>query len=643
MYTNAAGLVVCPAAPQPGGKAVNAGNTPWFQKFLKEKRFTVGQPHFDRITGRWVSVLSAPVWNERQEMAGAIHLPLEVAAYDPDIPVQFLPAESRYGFFSQDGIMIWRNLDPESVIGTRPDAAAARRIVEVRNGEFESLAVDGVTRYFSVEPMPKTGWIAFVGVPASVIYGAAKQRAITAMAIALAAIAILVLIAVAVARRIATPVAQLEITAHALHGGDFGVRAAVGGPREVALVAQEFNAMIDAQQRSAAQLRIAATAFESQQGMMITDASEVILQVNSAFTATTGYTAGEAVGQTPRLLSSGRHDTAFYAGMWESIKHTGVWQGEIWDRRKNGEIYPKWLSITAVKSDDGAVTHYVGAHTDITASKQAEAARASLEVQLRESQKLEAIGTLAGGIAHDFNNIIATILGNAELARQDAHANPLALESLEEISKAGRRARDLVQQILSFSRRQPIERKLAALAPILAESVRLLRAALPARLIIEVHCDADAPPVLADATQIQQLVINLCTNAMQAMRSGPGRIGIRLDTVMLDAALADTYPALRALQERHPVRVVRLAVSDNGPGMDAATIARIFEPFFTTKAVGEGTGLGLSVVHGIVQTHGGGITVDSQPGTGSTFTIYLPAAAAQAVVPGARQEFLASQ
>jgi signal transduction histidine kinase len=263
--------------------------------------------------------------------------------------------------------------------------------------------------------------------------------------------------------------------------------------------------------------------------------------------------------------------------------------------------------------------------TDVTERKRAEAMHESLEAQLRESQKMEAIGTLAGGIAHDFNNIIATILGNTELARQDASANPAALESLDEIRKAGNRARDLVAQILSFSRRQPTARKPVPLSPIIQESVRLLRATLPGRVKIDVHCEADVPAVRADATQIEQVVINLCTNAMHAMRGGPGRIDIGLDVLTAEAASATTDPVLRALQDQHPGRRVRLTVSDNGQGMDETTRARIFEPFFTTKAPNEGTGLGLSVVHGIVRGHEGAITVRSQPGVGTTFTLYLPA------------------
>ena len=259
--------------------------------------------------------------------------------------------------------------------------------------------------------------------------------------------------------------------------------------------------------------------------------------------------------------------------------------------------------------------------------------RARLEAQLRESQKMEAIGMLAGGIARDFNNAIATILGNVDLARQDMGASPLALESLEEIRKAGARARDLVQQILVFSSKQPTERKPMALGATVEATAQLLRATLPARLTLEVSCDEDVPQVLADTAQITRALVNLATNAMQARHEGPGRIVIRLDAVVLDAAYAEAHPALHAMHAKHPGRTARLALSDDGPGMNAATLARIFEPFFTTRLGDQATGLGLPVVRGIVLAHEGAITVDSAPGEGTRFTLYLPAAETQRADP----------
>lgn len=262
---------------------------------------------------------------------------------------------------------------------------------------------------------------------------------------------------------------------------------------------------------------------------------------------------------------------------------------------------------------------------DMAERKRAEIGRAQLLAQLRESQKIDAIGTLAVGIARELNNAVVTITGNVELARQDASDNPLALESMRQILIASARARALVQQLLFFSRRQPSERKPTPLAPMIEESMYLLRCTLPARLTLDVHYDANVPAVLADANQLEQVVIILVTNAMQAMQGRRGRIDVRLDTVTLDEALALTHPALHALYAKHPGRTVRLAVGNDGPDMDAATLGRNVEPILTTEDAGEGTGLCLPMLHDIVRRHEGAIIVDSRLGNGGNVTVYLPA------------------
>jgi PAS domain S-box-containing protein len=274
----------------------------------------------------------------------------------------------------------------------------------------------------------------------------------------------------------------------------------------------------------------------------------------------------------------------------------------------------------AVRNATGAVCRIEGAVQDITAGKKATQAQASLEAQLRESQKMEAIGTLAAGIAHDFNNILGTILGNADLARKDCGWNHHALESLDEIKKAGRRAQDLVQQILSFSRRQPTARRVISLQPIVDESVRLMRAVLPGGVRLDCHCSVDAPAVAANPTQVKQVLLNLGTNAAHAMRGQSGDIVIRVESFMQEVFTQQHDFNLR------PGHYARIVFSDSGHGMDQATQKRIFEPFFTTKPVGEGTGLGLSVVHGIMQNHAGAILVSSAPGKGSRFELYFPTA-----------------
>ena len=244
--------------------------------------------------------------------------------------------------------------------------------------------------------------------------------------------------------------------------------------------------------------------------------------------------------------------------------------------------------------------------------------RRHLEEHFRQVQKMEAIGQLAGGIAHDFNNILGAIIGNTQLALMDTSPDHPARDCLDEISKGCTRAKDLVQQILAFSRRRAPERRLISLCPIMAETVKLLRATIPAGVELVSKMVADLPLVLADGTQMHQVLMNLGTNAWHAIGEYPGRIEFQLRTVVFGTDSASVLPGLR------PGRFVVMAVSDTGHGIDGATRQRLFEPFFTTKEPGKGTGLGLSVVHGIVQSHEGAITVTSEPGKGTIFEVYLP-------------------
>ncbi|MDM7942863.1 MAG: PAS domain-containing protein [Hydrogenophaga sp.] len=284
----------------------------------------------------------------------------------------------------------------------------------------------------------------------------------------------------------------------------------------------------------------------------------------------------------------------------------------------------KWVlsrGVVIARDERGQPLRMVGTHTDITELKEAEAQQRTLEAQLRESQKMEAIGTLAGGVAHDFNNLLAAILGNLVLAREDVGEQHPAQESLAEISRAAIRARQLVQQILTFSRRQTQEMQRQPLKPLVEEALGLLRSLLPAGLRLVTRLPSSGLQVLADATQMQQVLMNLCTNAWQSMEGRAGDITVALSEVSLDASQALQLGGIAS------GAYACLSVADNGPGMDAETQRRIFEPFFTTKAPGAGTGLGLAVVHGIVKAHRGAIGLDSRPGEGTRFDVYLPLAA----------------
>jgi PAS domain S-box-containing protein len=315
-----------------------------------------------------------------------------------------------------------------------------------------------------------------------------------------------------------------------------------------------------------------------------------------------------------------RDRAAHFAG------ETPVYRNEHRVQCKDGSW--KWVlsrGMVIARDDEGQPLRMVGTHTDITELKQAEAQQRALEAQLRESQKMEAIGTLAGGVAHDFNNLLAAILGNLALAREDVGPAHLAQESLSEINRAAIRARQLVQQILAFSRRQAQQLVHQPLGPLVEEALTLMRSLLPAGVRLTTRMGGGELLVLADATQMQQVLMNLCTNAWQALDGRPGEVTVALRAVVLDAGSALQSGGVSA------GAYACLSVADNGPGMDAATQRRVFEPFFTTKPPGAGTGLGLAVVHGIVKAHNGTIEISSQPGEGARFDVYLPLAGAAAM------------
>ncbi len=600
------GNILCSARNIPATVVKDMVNVAEFAETIKTGHLTISPPHRVQASAPWSTVMSLPVRNQAGQIIAVVVLSLDVIFYDPGIPAESLPDASRFGFFRDDGIMVWRNLDPDQVIGTRPNAEAARRIVATRKGEFESLAVDGVTRFFSVMPMPEYGMIAFVGVPADTIFAQARTRAAEAILLTLVMIGLLWVVARAFGQRITRPMTALERVARAVQRGNLSARASLTGPGELQAVANEFNRMLAAQQHSdelfrafldnsaivawikdedghyqfvsdnflrrfsfqasevigktdhdilppeiadsyrasdlallatggqdeaiwpsdnpgesvswwlvnkfvftgsdgkrqlgglavditerkrmtdldelilqtamdafwlvdkngklravnetacsmmgysreemlklsiddvdimdefegkpvherldivrqaGAQqfearhkckdghiidvevsvrylpgqelfpafvrditarkqaeqsLHLAATVFESHEGMFVTSANKIIQQVNRAFTEITGYSREDAIGRSPKILNSGRHDQDFFADMDVHLGMSGSWQGEIWNRHKDGHISPQWLAITAVYGRNNELLHYVGTLVDISMRKAAE-------------------------------------------------------------------------------------------------------------------------------------------------------------------------------------------------------------------------------------------------------------------------------
>lgn len=374
--------------------------------------------------------------------------------------------------------------------------------------------------------------------------------------------------------------------------------------------------------RAEAALRISDAALKSiSQGVLITSVDGTILSVNQAFCTITGYAEAGILGRSSQFLYEGLNDPRSLRALKNALHEGREFSGELSDRRADGSRFWNDLTVTPVRDERGELTHFICVIRDVSQ-------RRRLEDQLRQVQKMEAIGQLAGGVAHDFNNILAAIIGNVELALMDTADGHPARESLHEIKNASARAKSLIQQILAFSRQQPQERRVITLGPVVQEALGFLRATIPAVVTVVSTTEPDLPPILGDPTQIHQIIVNLCTNAWHAMDDQPGCIEIALHSMTLEEGHVSRMAGMRA------GRYACLSVKDSGKGMDTATLERIFDPFFTTKEPGKGTGLGLSVVHGIVQAHDGWINVSSQPGRGSTFQVFFPVTTTQEELTG---------
>jgi two-component system cell cycle sensor histidine kinase/response regulator CckA len=356
--------------------------------------------------------------------------------------------------------------------------------------------------------------------------------------------------------------------------------------------------------------RLMAAIKQSGEIIVITAPDGTIQFVNPAFERITGYDCGEAIGHTPRLLKSGQQDEAFYKELWLTISSGRTWQGRMVNRRKDSSFYTEEATISPVCDAAGTVVNYVAIKRDITE-------HLLLEAQFRQAQKMESVGRLAGGVAHDFNNLLMGIIGYAELCRDCIDRNHAIRVWLDEITGAAQRSAAITRQLLAFARKQTIAPKVIDLDDAVTNMLKLLRRLIGEDIDLVWMPGVGSAMVKMDPSQIDQILANLAVNARDAI-GGVGKLLIETAAATVD----DDY----CIDHRYavPGSYVRLAVSDSGCGMDQATLEHVFEPFFTTKGTGQGTGLGLATVYGIVKQNNGFINVYSEPGKGTTFKIYLP-------------------
>jgi two-component system cell cycle sensor histidine kinase/response regulator CckA len=366
--------------------------------------------------------------------------------------------------------------------------------------------------------------------------------------------------------------------------------------------------------------RLASAIEQAAETVVITDTKGFIQYVNPAFTRVSGYTREEALGQHTRILKSGRQDEAYYKAMWNAISNGQAWSGRLYNKKKNGEIYLEDATISPVFNAQGELNCFVAVKRDITRETE-------VEHQLNQSQRMELIGQLAGGVAHDFNNILQSMLGFAELAMTEEDPETLRSTYLPEIHRAGLSAAGLTRQLLAFSRRQVLERKVIDMNELVERMGKMIRRVIGEDMKLSLELAPHINPVFVDPGQAEQVILNLVVNARDAMPEG-GQLRIATSEVEVTEAMCATR------SDAQPGCFIRLSVIDTGTGMTAEVQRHIFEPFFTTKGLGKGTGLGLATVFGIVKQHGGWINVDSELGRGTTFEVFFPVQRSEATADG---------
>ena len=610
---DAGGGVVCSALPPPPGGFDPVVDREWFRRAVSERAFQAGSPQVGRISGRWVSVLASPVLDADGELLGVIGGAIDLIGFQTVLEQVSLPAGSVLTIDDLDGVVVARSLDPEGWVGRRlPPSGLSPDILEQPRGSTRVPGAEGVERVWGFTAIEGTPWRVWAGIPVSEVVAPVRQTALRkAILIGLALLA-MGGVSLLLYRRVSGSLRNLVEATDRVGSGEDGP-IPERGPDEVRKVAAQFNRTLEARSRAETDRRRSLERYRSVLehavfGILVTGADDRIREANPALARIVGAPSTEGLRGQPVVALFERPDEvlALRAGLEGGSPVAGV--QTTWITR---EGVPVTVRIHgSMHRDAVGDMAFEWIVEDLTE-------RLILEARIREVQKLEAVGSLAGGVAHDFNNLLTVITTSAHFLREDRSADADIRESADDILDAATRGATLTRQLLTFSRKQVVQPEPLALNRVVEQMEGLLRRLAGDGIQLSVHLDPATGWVEADPAQLEQVLLNLVLNARDASEAH-GPVEVRTSRIRLSRQLGTDTGTLP------PGEYAELDVADRGSGIPPSIRSRIFEPFFTTKPEGEGTGLGLATVYGIVTGAGGGITVVSRPDEGTTFRILLP-------------------
>ncbi len=591
----------------------------YFDEIRRTHRFTVGDPVRSRVdTNLWIMAFAAPLLNKSGALEGIVLSTVTLDSIGPMLDPGTLPPRSLVALLDRGGRLVYRSLDPAKYIGRDMSGTPGNaEILGNASGVRVSVsALDGQSRVVAWQHLASAPWTVSIGIPAAEMMAVESHDLERDVFVLLAAIFVALVAAALIAERIVRPIQTLTDDAATIAGGDLSHRSTVGTGGEIGVLAAQFNAMAETLERQTNTLRDNEDRYRQLFELsplptwLFDEDTLAFLAVNDAAIATYGWTREEFLAMSTTRIRPDDDIEAYRTRIHQGDRPPFS-QLRARHRKRSGAVLDVEVSSTPTMVFGRRAWLVVA--NDLTQRERTEAALRASQEQLRQMQKIEAVGSLAAGIAHDFNNLLTGILGSIDLALLSLPQSHPAVDEVEHAREAAMRATDLTKRLLTFSRQQATEAVLFDLRETVRGMQPLLARTLGEHVRLEMKLDKAACTVLGDSGQLEQVLLNLLVNARDAMDDG-GVATIDVRVLTLDRE-TDGVPA---------GNWVTLSVSDTGPGIDDATAARVFEPFFTTKERGKGTGLGLSVVFSIVTNSNGYVRLESTRGAGATFRLYFP-------------------